>query len=633
MFSFNTSSVRGLSDHDLCAKHIGTSSQMISTNLVAGIRVSGTDDFSEVKRRVKSWRNYLENRVPTLFEELRARKRSQFQFSNSSNFDVIILGFGAAGSAAALDAADNGLKVLLVDRFDGGGSTRRSGGVYYAGGGTRAQIECGIKDSVKDMFKYVKAENAAAVDDVTILEFCEQSPSTFAWLEDRVGVKFVNADGKRKLFSSKTSYPPNDATLYASGNESAAPWKDLAQPAPRGHRCSGEYLTGSHFFKAFQESVESHPNITILLHAKGEEVLRFGSKCVGVKLRVLPQDDEWADLRAMQTMLHEIGSGSPYFDPKREIDTLCAKYDARLFKEFGKTVTLDVENVILACGGFYFNQDMVEIYAQPAQHGLMPLGQIGDDGSAMQMASRIGAKLDRMDRISCWKFTNPPESFVHGILVDSSGKRVRNEDLYGATLADVLVRENNGKGWLIIDQETWDLAREECMDQSNGLQEDQRMQGLANLFKNCVKAENLQNLAENTGIESTLLRETLTKYNTGARNGVDNEFRKNNRYLKPLKESEGLYAIRMDMKGSKYWPTPAMTLGGIRVQGDSGLVLDNDTETPIEGLYAAGRSAVGIASNSYVSGLSLACSVFSGRRAGMHVATWRSRILPKQAAL
>lgn len=33
-------------------------------------------------------------------------------------------------------------------------------------------------------------------------------------------------------------------------------------------------------------------------------------------------------------------------------------------------------------------------------------------------------------------------------------------------------------------------------------------------------------------------------------------------------------------------------------------------------LYAAGRAAVGICSNSYVSGLSLADCVFSGRRAG-----------------
>jgi 3-oxo-5alpha-steroid 4-dehydrogenase len=40
----------------------------------------------------------------------------------------------------------------------------------------------------------------------------------------------------------------------------------------------------------------------------------------------------------------------------------------------------------------------------------------------------------------------------------------------------------------------------------------------------------------------------------------------------------------------------------------------------VPGLYAAGRSAVGLCSNSYISGLSLADCVFSGRRAGAHAA-------------
>lgn len=36
----------------------------------------------------------------------------------------------------------------------------------------------------------------------------------------------------------------------------------------------------------------------------------------------------------------------------------------------------------------------------------------------------------------------------------------------------------------------------------------------------------------------------------------------------------------------------------------------------VPGLYAAGRAAVGLASNHYVSGLALADCIWSGRRAG-----------------
>ena len=51
----------------------------------------------------------------------------------------------------------------------------------------------------------------------------------------------------------------------------------------------------------------------------------------------------------------------------------------------------------------------------------------------------------------------------------------------------------------------------------------------------------------------------------------------------------------------------------------SGAVLDSQGQA-ISGLYAAGRSALGIPSHLYISGLSLADCVFSGRRAGAAVA-------------
>ena len=56
-----------------------------------------------------------------------------------------------------------------------------------------------------------------------------------------------------------------------------------------------------------------------------------------------------------------------------------------------------------------------------------------------------------------------------------------------------------------------------------------------------------------------------------------------------------------------------LTLGGLVVAPESGQVLRPDG-SPVDGLYAAGRSAAGLCSRSYVSGLSLADCVFSGRR-------------------
>ena len=75
------------------------------------------DDFA---RRLKAWDKFLNETVP---ERLDSFSGSNNDKATELEFDTIVIGFGAAGAACALDAADAGFKVLLVDRFDGGGST------------------------------------------------------------------------------------------------------------------------------------------------------------------------------------------------------------------------------------------------------------------------------------------------------------------------------------------------------------------------------------------------------------------------------------------------------------------------------------------------------------------------------
>ena len=70
---------------------------------------------------------------------------------SSDAYDIIVVGFGAAGAAAAIEAADNGARVLVLDRGYGGGATALSGGIVYAGGGTAEQRAGGYEDSPENM--------------------------------------------------------------------------------------------------------------------------------------------------------------------------------------------------------------------------------------------------------------------------------------------------------------------------------------------------------------------------------------------------------------------------------------------------------------------------------------------------
>ncbi|MBS4104664.1 FAD-dependent oxidoreductase, partial [Tsukamurella paurometabola] len=70
--------------------------------------------------------------------------------------DVVVVGYGGAGAAAALAARESGADVLALDRYLGGGATNLSGGIVYAGGGTRIQRAAGIDDDAENMFSYLR---------------------------------------------------------------------------------------------------------------------------------------------------------------------------------------------------------------------------------------------------------------------------------------------------------------------------------------------------------------------------------------------------------------------------------------------------------------------------------------------
>jgi hypothetical protein len=165
------------------------------------------------------------------------------------SFDVIVVGFGGAGAAAALEAHARGARVVVIDRFYGGGATERSGGVVYLGGGSAQQKAAGYDDDPEQMFRYLQCEAQGVVDDDTLRAFCDESLDTLALLEN-LGVPFTPQGD-----APKVSYPDGDVTLYFSGNELSPPYSQAARTAPRGHRAQGKGLTGPVLFKHIRKGV------------------------------------------------------------------------------------------------------------------------------------------------------------------------------------------------------------------------------------------------------------------------------------------------------------------------------------------------------------------------------------------
>ncbi|TDL45272.1 FAD-binding protein [Microbacterium oleivorans] len=515
-----------------------------------------------------------------------------------TDYDVIIVGFGAAGVSAAIEAAEAGAQVLVLDRGYGGGATALSGGIVYAGGGTRVQTGAAVEDDPDNMFRYLHQEVRGAVSDETLRAFCESSPEMIDWLEGN-GATFDSS-----LAPYKTSYPTDRHYLYYSGNEKAHPFKEVATPAPRGHRQVAKGLdSGKVLFTRLRDRA-LQLGVHFLPHSKVDELILENGSVVGVRYRTA--DSAALGLRHphRSILAAKLGNWAP---------AIGARLAARLDREWAAVAAsreARAGSVILAGGGFVRNRTWMARWSGPYAN-IAPLGTPADDGSAIALGLSAGGTTDYMDRMTAWRFITPTSAMTEGIIVDGAGARIANEDLYGATFSDHMVREHGAVGYLVLDAKQWRKARRQIFTQANTFQ----LLQLAYLYTiGHKKAHDLASLAQKIGVPPEALQATTTAYNSGILTGQGDPAHKAAE-LSTTILSGPYFAIDVSVRNSPFYPAPGLTLGGLKVNERTGHVLDGDGRS-IDGLYAAGRTAVGICAVGYISGLSIADCLFSGRRAG-----------------
>ncbi len=520
--------------------------------------------------------------------------------------DVVVVGFGAAGACAALEAAAAGRRVLVLDRFDGGGATALSGGVVYAGGGTPQQRAAGVSDSAEAMFRYLRTEVGDIVPAGTLREFCDGSTAMLAWLEGH-GVPFEGS-----LCPDKTSYPTNRHYLYYSGSELSA--RDVAPPAPRGHRALGRGTSGGLLFARLAAAVR-RAGVEVERQTAAVRLITENGRVTGVECRSLGGAPLW--VRAAHRLTHRAALKPYLYVPK--LGRVMHRPADWLERRYARTRLVGATNgVVIAAGGFGANRPMLRAHAPSARGGL-PLATPGDDGSGIRLGTEAGGATACLDRVSVWRFLSPPPALVRGVLVGPEGKRICDESRYGAAIGDAIVREG-GQAWLLVDHAILAEARRQVRGSTLWFQ---RLQAWYLLFLAPVTAPTVPDAAARAGVDPVGLVATVAAYNAAAPGGrltdaVRDPTGKPSDLLVAL-DQPPYSLIDFSIRPRMLDPAPVLTLGGLVLAPETGAVLRADG-TPVPGLYAAGRSAVGLCSRSYVSGLSIADCVFSGRRAGRHAA-------------
>ena len=557
---------------------------------------------TELTPNSNTWYSGVES--PEIIENL-----SIYQWSDEA--DLIVIGLGGAGVSAANEALDQNLSVIAIDKTTGGGATARSGGVFYAGGGTPIQKEANIKDSPDNMYRYLKQEVGNIVKDETLREFCDASPANTQWLMDN-GVKFNSS-----YYQTKTSYPDAGYYLYHSDNSLVPKYMETAEPAARGHRGweEGPFKpigVGGTIYYPLKKSALSKG---LRMYSQSEVkslLINTQGDVIGCKVMVMPSGSVSEKHKKLirrgelfQMILPPSYPGSSFL---QKIGQRFINKAQKLEKKYRQAKYFKAKKgVCISAGGFIFNRAMVEEYAPKYSKG-MPLGTSQDNGSGIRLGQSVGGRTKHMDRVTAWRFLNPPMSFAKGMVVNKNGKRFCNEMVYGATLGDEMCENNNGKAYLILSEE---LFKSSKLEAAKSLPFQRDAAKMLMTF-NAVKRKNIDDLAKVYGINEDNLKESIHQYNESA---INDDYCSLGKASKDMKKIDAPYYIMDISIDSRLSPLPTLTLGGLEVDEITGNVINTQGEA-IKGLFAAGRSAVGVCSNIYVSGLSIADCVFSGRRVG-----------------
>ena len=289
----------------------------------------------------------------------------------SERYDVVIVGFGGAGVAAAIEAADCGAKVLAIDRAHGGGATALSGGVVYAGGGTSYQKEAGYDDTPENMFAYLRQEVGEAVSEATLRRFCDESVAMVTWLEDK-GVQF-----QATVPPYKTSYPTDSYYLYHSGNELAYPYAEHARPVPRGHRTLAKGLESGHTLYEHLKAAALAKGVTFQPLTRAHELIVEDSRGVGVRFRQIRADDARAKhdklMRLTERHRRLTKRGNKLTNWFPWLGTILTRRAEKIWDAAAVDGEARADAVILSAGGFVFNKEWRERWSGPYRD-IRPLG-------------------------------------------------------------------------------------------------------------------------------------------------------------------------------------------------------------------------------------------------------------------
>ncbi|CAN5708561.1 FAD-dependent oxidoreductase [soil metagenome] len=535
--------------------------------------------------------------------------------------DLLVFGSGAGGLAAAVFAAQRGMRVLLCEKSAQlGGTTATSGGVVWIPGSPQAQ-KAGIADSAEAVRTYLKGEAGELYREDLVATYLAHGVPALQALE-RAGVHFDLID-MPDYHSAAPGGLPRGRSLQArtyDGRELGADFEKVRPPISN-LLVLGGMMLGPDDVTRFVRPFASFPVFSrvvrrVLRHlgdrlrgySRGT-VISNGNAMVARMFAYLRKPDTGAQIWLSSPLASLVKEGGRVVGAVVTTPEGPRRVDARL-------------GVVLATGGFPHSPALRAEFAPDFPHAhSMAFG--ANTGDGIGAARAVGGQVDSaLKSPGLWtpaselSTSKRKETFIYGYLdrgrpgviaVDGTGRRFVNEsNSYHDIVLALFERKRAGQShcYFICDADfvhrrglgavrpwPWNLVQMPQMLRDGYL----------------LRANTLAELASRAGIDPVGLEDEVRRHNAFCTTGIDTDFGKgdtayNHSWGDPsVKPNPNLAPIA---RGPFYALAivPATLGTAIGLETDAQARVVDAAGAPIPGLYACGNELASMMRGAYPGG-------------------------------
>jgi 3-oxosteroid 1-dehydrogenase len=532
--------------------------------------------------------------------------------------DLLIVGSGAGAMTAALAAHDRGARPLIVEKSDRyGGSSAMSGGTFWIPD-NHLMAQAGIADSREDAWSYLKGTTRGAVSDERLRAFVQTAPEVLRYLCEHTHLDM-------DAMTEYADYYPAVAGSKLGGR--------TVEPKAFDGRVLGDELLRMRD-QAVQCLIMGRVGMTA---AQARVLLCRTPGWIGLTLKLML--GYWLDLpwrfrskrdrtlgmgNALIGMLRRslMDRGIPLWleAPLRELVLEDGRVAGGVVERDGARLRVRAtRGVILAAGGFEGNQAMRERWLPSPTRAEWSVANPHNTGDAIRMGMELGAAVDLMEDAWWGPTTVVPgedrarmlvieKSLPGGILVNARGERFVNEAAPYIDIVNAMYEKHSPDSpcvpcYLIFDAQY--RRKYPCGPMLQGSQQpDWALPSRLRRSGYLKRADTLDALAAQAGIEAAGLKASVAKFNEYARSGVDLDFHRGetvfDRYygdvnvtpnpcLAPI-ETPPFYALEA-------YAGELGTKGGLLTDERARVVREGGEVVP--GLYAVGNCSAAVMGHTY----------------------------------